>query len=153
MQISIDTELDTFDDVVKTVNAAYGQVLTIPLGSVEVGADEDGGPAGNWTPPLLRRMVEWLGDSDAAVALRFIAENAPAVSLEDAFNYMSDHTGIENFNGKAMGGRMSAIGFARNSIGGGVGPLYDTDYTTRKYRMDESVAAALLQEMGEVSAE
>ena len=29
-------------------------------------------------------------------------------------------TGIAEFDGKAMGGRMSAIGFARNHIGGGV---------------------------------
>jgi hypothetical protein len=88
-----------------------------------------------------------LTGSDAAVALRYIAEHAPSVDLDQVFKHMGEHTGIENFDGMAMGGRMSAVGFARNAIGGGVSPIYDTDYNSRKYRMDPKIAAALLEEM------
>lgn len=66
---------------------------------------------------------------------------------------MADHTGIPDFDGRAMGGCMSAVGFARNSIGGGVGPVYETDYNTRKYRMDKRLAAALLAEMDAAATE
>lgn len=110
--------------------------------------EEDGNELpGHWTPSRIRQLVEWLGESDAAAAVRYIAEHAPAVSLEDVFGHMAGHTGLTAFDGKAMGGRMSAVGFARNHIGGGVGPVYETDYGARMYRMDKRLAAALLEEM------
>jgi hypothetical protein len=150
MKISIDTDVDTFDSTLKAVHAAYGQTLpaTGSTGSVTGTGDEDDDYIpGHWTRPRLRKLVEWLGESDAAVAVRYIAGHAPAVSLDDTFQHMSEHTGIEGFDGRAMGGRMSAVGFARNAIGGDVGPIYDTDYNARKYRMDRKLAAALLDEM------
>lgn len=153
MRISIDTEQDTFESAVQAVHAAYGVRLVAQSGSagdVEVNADsdaEDGYLPGKWTRPRLRRLVQWLGESDAAIALRFMAEHAPAVSLDDVFAHMAKHTGNENFDGKAMGGRMSAVGFARNAIGGGVTGPYSTDYNARKYRMDKKVAEVLLEEM------
>lgn len=154
MRLTIDTDVDAFETAVAAVYAAYGFV--VPEGDVvEVVEDEDNGGApgeddylpARWTRRRLRRLVEWLGDSDAAVALRYIAEHAPAVPLDEVFAHMAEHTGIADFDGKAMGGRMSAIGFARNNIGGGVGPVYDTDYGARKYRIDERLAAAVLEEM------
>jgi len=150
MKISIDTEQDTFNSAIHAVHAAYG-VAFKANGSTPVDADDtsedDGYLPGKWTRPRLRKLVEWLADSDAAVAVRFIAEHAPAVDLDDVFEHMGAHTGIEDFDGKAMGGRMSAVGFARNAIGGGVTGPYDTDYNSRKYRMDKKVAEALLEEM------
>lgn len=148
MRISIDTDVDTFDSALNAVHAAYGQ--TPPATGISANGmsdDDDGYLPGHWSRPRLRKLVEWLGESDAAVAVRYIAEHAPAVSMDDVFKYMSAHTGIEAFDGKAMGGRMSAVGFARNAIGGDVGSIYDTDYNTRKYRMDRNLAAALLDEM------
>lgn len=159
MKLTIDTDVDTFEKAVAAVYAAYGFALpedTEPSSEDYDGttsdADDDYLPA-RWTRRRLRRLVEWLDNSDAAVALRYIAEHAPAVPLEEVFAHMADHTGIPGFDGKAMGGRMSAIGFARNHIGGGVGPVYDTDYGTRKYRIDERLAAAILEEMAAFQAE
>jgi hypothetical protein len=144
MKISIDTDVDTFDSALKAVHAAYGQTLpaTGSTGSATGSGDEDDYIPGHWTRPRLLKLVEWLCESDAAVAVRYIAEHAPAVSLDDTF-----HTGIEGFDVRAMGGRMSAVGFARNAIGADVDPIYDTDYNARKYLMDRKLAAALLAEM------
>lgn len=152
MKLTIDTDIDTFDSALATIQAAYGKVA--PTGS-SAGADgeDDGYLPGNWTRPRLRKLVEWLGDSDAAVALRYIAENAPAIGIETVFEYMASETGIEEFDGKAMGGRMSAIGFARNHIGGGVKAVYETDYSSRKYRMDKHLAAAILEEFNAAAGE
>jgi hypothetical protein len=150
MKISIDTDVDTFDSSLKAIHAAYGETLpaTGSKGSA-TGTDEEDDDylPGHWTRPRLRKLVEWLGESDAAVTVRYIAEHAPAVSLDDVFKHMSEHTGIEGFDGKDQGGRMSAVGFACKSIGGGVGRIYETDYNARKYRMDKKLAAAILDEM------
>lgn len=145
MKLSIDTDVDTFDSALKAVHAAFGQAF--PATNSADGGDDDGYLPSHWTRPRLRKLVEWLGDSDAAAAVRYIAEHAPSVSLDDTYQHMSEHTGIDGFDGKHMGGRMSAVGFARNAIGGGVGPIYDTDYNSRKYRMDKKLAAALLEEL------
>ena len=145
MKLSIDTDVDTFESAVGAVYAAYG--LTYGADGVTEEDDGDGFLPGKWTRPRLKKLAEWLSESDAAVAVRYIAERAPAVDLDEVFDHMAKHTGIDDFDGKAMGGRMSAVGFARNSIGGGVGPIYETDYNARKYRMDKRLAAALLEEM------
>lgn len=150
MKLAIDTDVDTFDSALATIYAAYGK--TSPGGSNSETDDNDGYLPGNWTRPRLRKLIEWLGDSDAAVALRYIAEHAPAVGIETVFAHMAGETGIADFDGKAMGGRMSAIGFARNHIGGGVKPVYETDYTSRKYRMDKHLATAVLEEMDAAQA-
>ncbi|SFF11424.1 MULTISPECIES: hypothetical protein [Blastococcus] len=148
MKISFDTEHDSFDSVIHAVQAAYGVSYSSNGDAPAAGGGEDDDYLpGKWTRPRLRKLVEWLADSDAAVAMRYIAEHAPAVDLDDVFEHMGAHTGIQDFDGKAMGGRMSAIGFARNAIGGGVTGPYDTDYNSRKYRMDKKVAEALLEEM------
>ncbi|GAA4884542.1 hypothetical protein [Serinicoccus chungangensis] len=147
MKLTIDTEVDTFDAALAAIQVAYGQTTVTGGGGTEKGEENDGYLPGNWTRPRLRKLVEWLDDSDAALALRFIAENAPAVGIETVFEHMAQKTGNENFDGKAMGGRMSAIGFARNHIGGGVKAVYETDYASRKYRMDKNLAAAILEEM------
>ncbi|HEY3546483.1 MAG TPA: hypothetical protein VGK17_10365 [Propionicimonas sp.] len=150
MKISIDTDVDTFENAIAAVHAAYGRLIGSDGAPVGEGTDEEPGDdylPGHWTPRRIRKLVEWLGESDAAVAVRYIAEHAPAVSMDEMFDFMAQHTGIQGFDGKAMGGRMSAVGFARNSIGAGVGPVYDTDYSARKYRMDKRLAAALLEEM------
>lgn len=155
MRISIDTDVDTFNSAIKAVHAAYRVDYdpTRPLDEVEehpgeanVHDDEDDDfLPGRWTPERLDTLVDWLADSDAAAALRYIAEHAPAVDLEEVFTFMGEHTGIEDFNGKHMGGRMSAVGFGIKSIGRGLGPVYDTDYARRKYRMDRRIAEALLK--------
>ncbi len=144
MKLTIDTDTDTFDSALATIQAAYGVAATASSG----GDDEDDGYLpGNWTRPRLRKLVEWLGESDAAIALRYIAEHAPAVGIDTVFEYMAGATGIDGFDGKAMGGRMSAIGFARNHIGGGVQAVYETDYSSRKYRINKNLALAILEEM------
>ncbi|MEU0265667.1 hypothetical protein [Nocardioides sp. NPDC006303] len=151
MKISIDTVGDSFESAIKAIHAAYG---------VPYNADEDETPGtgddylpGKWTRPRLKKLVEWLDGSDAWTGLRYIAENAPAVDLNEVFAHMEEQTGVDGFDGKAMGGRMSAIGFGRNQIGGGVGPVYETDYNARKYRMDEKLAEALLEEMDAYESE
>lgn len=152
VKLSYDTQVDTFEDALAAVYAAYGRTREDD-GTVE-GADDDedagadsGYLPGRWNARRLRKLAEWLGESDAAVAVRYIAEHAPAVSMDSVFEHMAEHTGLANFDGKAMGGRMSAVGFARNNIGGGVGPVYETDYGNRQYRMDKRLAAAILEEM------
>lgn len=152
MKLTIDTETDTFDTVLAAIQIVYGQTAVIEGGAAEEGEESDGHLPGNWTRPRLRKLVEWLINSDAAIALRFIAENAPAVGIETVFEHMAQKTGNENFDGKAMGGRMSAIGFARNHIGAGVKGVYETDYASRKYRMDKNLATAILEEMDAAEA-
>lgn len=153
MKLSYDTQVDVFEDVLAAMYAAYGR--SREEGGVEedddlategAQADDDYLP-GKWTRPRLHRLVAWLGSSDAAVAVRYIAEHAPTVSMDSVFTHMAEHTGLADFDGTVMGGRMSAVGFARNNIGGGVGPVYDTDYNNRQYRMDKRLAAAVLEEM------
>lgn len=104
MKITIDTEVDTFDAALAAVQVAYGQSGASGSGPSGSDEDDDGYLPGNWTRPRLRKLVEWLSDSDAAIALRFIAENAPAVGIETVFEHMAEQTGHENFDGKAMGG-------------------------------------------------
>lgn len=155
VRISIDTDEDTFENALKAILAAYGESL--PTSAVvsepprhdddDEDDDEDGYLPGRWTRARVKKLVEWLGHSDAAVAVRYMAENAPAVSLDSTFEHMAERTGIEGFDGRAMGGRMSAVGFARNHIGGGVQPIYDVDYNARKYRMNTKLAAAILEAM------
>lgn len=157
MKLSIDTDSDSFDDAVRAVHAAYG----VPYGGEgSSDGDEDvdegfvgGGGAGEdfypgrWTRKRIRKLAQWVHGGNADDALRYIADNAPAVDLDEVFSHMAEVTGIDGFNGKHMGGRMSSVGFARNSIGGKVGPVYDTDYGHRKYRMDERLAEVLLEEL------
>lgn len=143
------SDVDTFDSALATIQAAYGKTVHTG-GAADTDDQDDGYLPGNWTRPRLRKLAEWLGASDAAIALRYIAEHAPSISIETVFEHMASETGIANFDGKAMGGRMSAVGFARNHIGGGVKPVYETDYTSRKYRMDKNLAAAILEEMDAV---
>jgi hypothetical protein len=147
-------DLDALATAASQAARPDGQTIadTVGAGDGTDGEDQqdDRELPGRWTPIRIRQLVEWLGASDAAVAVRYIAEHAPAVSLDDVFSHMARHTGLEGFDGRAMGGRMSAVGFARNHIGGEVGPVYETDYGTRKYRMDPRLAAALLEEMDAV---
>lgn len=151
MRLSIDTGVDTFESAMAAVHAAYGRVWPDVIEGDQPSDDEPDNDNGylpdRWSRRRLRKLVSWLGDSDAAEALRFIAERAPAAPMDEVFLHMADHTGLEEFNGKHMGGRMSAVGHARNHIGGGVGEVYDTDYANRVYRMDKRLAAALLEEM------
>ncbi len=81
------------------------------------------------------------------MAVRYIAEHAPAVGLDEVFEFMGGETGIKDFDGKAMGGRMSAVGFARNAIGGGVGPIHDMDYNSEEVPHGQEAAAVLLEEL------
>lgn len=160
MKLSIDTELDSFPDAVRAVHAAYG----VPYEESDPQVDDDSEETeaetdfeedddgvdffpGRWTRKRLRKLAQWVHGADADIALRFIAEHAPAVDLDDVFAHMAEQTGIKDFQGKHMGGRMSAVGFARNHIGAKVGHVYDTDYGRRKYRMDERIAEVLLEEL------
>ncbi|MFQ6486201.1 hypothetical protein [Brachybacterium epidermidis] len=157
MKISIDTDLDSFSDAVRAVHAAYGVIY----GDLDTAGDDDSANAdiayedgddgdylpGRWTRKRIQKLAQWVHGGDADIALRFIAEHAPAVDLDEVFEHMEKQTGINGFTGKHMGGRMSAVGFARNHIGGGVGHIYDTDYGRRKYRMDERIARVLLEEL------
>lgn len=145
MKISIDTDVDTFEAALTAVSAAFGRVPPGIKADGDAG-DDDGYLPGSWTRTRLRKMVEWLGDSDAAAAVRYMAEHAPKVSMDEVYRYMSEHTGIKDFGGPEMGGRMSAVGFGRNHIGGGIGPLYETEPSARNYRMDKRIATALLEE-------
>ena len=152
MKLSIDTDTDSYESALKAILAAYGRTFpeeaaTEPLHRDDADDEDNGYLPGRWTPARIKKLVEWLGQSDAAVAVRYIAENAPAVSLDSTYQHMAEHTGIEGFDGRAMGGRMSAIGFARNHIGGGVQPIYDIDNNARKYRMNTKLAAAILDAM------
>lgn len=153
MKITIDTVQDSFGDAVAAVHGAYG--VPQPGASdddIEEGVfDGDDEPnaddfyPGKWTRKRIRKLAQWVAP-DAAEALRYMAERAPAVDIEEVFQHMADYTGIEGFNGKHMGGRMSSVGFAQSAIGG-VGAVYDTDYKHRKYRMDKGIAKVLLEEL------
>lgn len=147
MKISVDTEQDSFTRAITAVHAAYGVTA---LGSETAASSPagDGLLAGGWTRETLHRLAEWVGADESAIALRFIAEHAPAVGIDETIEHVKTKTTQPKFDGRAMGGKMSAIGKGRTRIGGGslTGP-HETDRTTRQYRMDEVVAAVLLEEL------
>lgn len=157
MKISIDTDLDSFSVAVRAVHAAYGvpyEDWNLPGDEdLAAGFEEDDGDGdvdfypGRWTRKRIRQLAQWVHPLDAGIALRFIAEHAPAVGLDDVFAHMGRELDVDGFTGKHMGGRMSAVGFARNHIGDKVGHIYDTDYGRRKYRMDKRIAQVLLEEL------
>ena len=162
MRISIDTDVDTFDSAIRAVHAAYGVPFDSSVPAVQESkpedVDDDEGPEeeddffpGKWNRKRIRKLAQWV-TPDAAEALRYIAENAPAVDLDQVLVHMAEYTGIEGFNGQNMGGRMSSVGFAQNSIKAGVGDIYDTDYKHRKYRMDKGIAKVLLEEFEALSS-
>lgn len=153
VRISIDTDQDTFESAVQAVHAAYGvDFVPAPTAAPHEGGDAEGRLPGNWTPARIKQLAAWLDGSDAGAAVRFIAHNAPAVDLTDAFAHMAELKNDPNFGGQRMGGIMSAIGHGRNHIGHGVGPIYDTDYSARKYRMDPRIAATLLEAFDSLDA-
>lgn len=156
MKISIDTDVDTFDSAIRAVHAAFGVSFDTKnpptddgeeVEIEEVAEDDDYFP-GKWNRKRIRKLLSFIQD-DAAEALYFIADHAPAVDIDDVFEHMAEHTGIENFNGKHMGGRMSSVGFAMKRIPGITADIVDTDYHYRKYRMDKGIAKVILEEMAE----
>ena len=158
MKITLDTDADTYEGAIATVRAAFGvsespaEDALLPddddLDEIEFEEEGDDYLPGNWTRRKLRKVADWVTE-DAAEALRFIAASAPAVGIDDVIEHMAKYTGIEDFGGRHMGGRMSSVGFAQNSIKGVTGNIYDTDYRHRKYRMPEGIAKVLLEELGD----
>lgn len=158
MKISIDTDVDTFDSAVRAVHAAFGVPYagSRPIDEVEEVDFEDEGDGsaaedyfpGKWNRKRIRKLVNYIQD-DAAEALGYIAEHAPSVDIEEVFAHMAEYTGIPDFNGKHMGGRMSSVGFAMKRIPGITGDIVDTDYRYRKYRMDKGIAKVLIEELNE----
>jgi hypothetical protein len=160
MRISIDTASDTFQDAIAAVHAAYG----VPLTSVadiddEPDFDTDGDAdtqddffPGKWTRKRIRKMAEWVAPMDAVEALRYMALHAPAVDIDEVVAHMAKYTGIKDFSGQALGGRMASVGFAKNSINPSGSGIYDTDYKNRKYRMDKGIAKVLLEELDALEA-
>jgi hypothetical protein len=159
MKISLDTEADGFDSAIRAVHAAYGVPYTPSAAPVDdedpeeidwetESEDEDSDDylPGKWNRKRIRKLVNWVTE-DAAEALRYIAENAPAVSIDDVIAHMAKYMEEPKFNGQAMGGRMASVGFAQKRIKGTTGKVVDTDYRHRKYRMDSGIAKVLLEEL------
>ena len=144
MKVTIDTDTDTLDGAVATIHAAFGVANGHKVGN---GGDDAFYPGG-WTKPRLQKFADYLAP-DAAEAVRYIAEHAPAVSIDDVIEYMGIYTEIEDFNGKHMGGRMASVGFAIKNIHGVKSAPYDTDFKARQYVMDERIAETLLDMLTE----
>jgi hypothetical protein len=151
MKISIDTETDTYEDSIAALRAAFGVAVEeyedeeewVDDEETEAEGDDDYLP-GKWTQRKLRRFVREITD-DSAVAVRFMAEHAPSVPIDDVLEFMGEHTGIKDFSGKHMGGRMSSVGFSQNGMPGVTSKIYDTDYKNRNYRMNKEIAEALIE--------
>lgn len=146
MKISIDTEQDSFASAIQTVHAAYG--LKAPVGDPTGPAE--GVLPGGWTRETLRRLAEWVGADESAIALRYIAMHAPSVGVDETIEHVRVQTNQPKFDGRAMGGKMSTIGKGRNRFGDGLTGPVDKDDATRNYRMDQEVATVLLEEMDAV---
>lgn len=151
MRITIDTATDSLDEALATVRAAYGAPAPTEAKAVEKqtseGSEGDHFP-GNWTTKRLKTFATYLAE-DAAEAVRYIAAEAPSVSMDDVIAHMGKHLGIKDFSGQALGGRMASVGFASNAISGVKGAPYDTDYRHRRYRIDERIAKVLLEALNE----
>lgn len=155
MRLTIDTDEDTYGDVVATIRAAFGildepKVTSKSSGKappVTNGEEEDDFFPGGWTTKRLNKFADYLAP-DAAEAVRYIAANAPAASMDDTIAHMGKVLGFPKFNGQSMGGRMASVGFAVNAISGVNAAPYDTDRKHRLYRMDERVAKVLLDRLG-----
>lgn len=150
MKITLDTEQDTYEGALATIRAAFGVPTEAKAKSNGKAVDVQGDDffPGGYTKKKLKKFADWLA-ADAAEAIRYIAANAPAVSIDEVIAYMGEHLQIDGFGGQHMGGRMASVGFAVNSIAGVEVPPYDTDYKNRMYRMDEKVAAVLLEYLGQ----
>jgi len=159
MQIMLDTDRDSYEGALATVRAAFG-VKDPPSkdgakaenGNGEGKADDDDDYLpGKWNRKRLTKFGNWLAN-DAAEAVRYIANNAPAVPIDDTIAHMGKHLGIKGMTGQQMGGRMASIGFSWKAIPGVSGPPLDTDYKHRMYRMDEGIAAVLAEVLGPPSS-
>lgn len=149
MRITLDTVTDTYEEAAATVMAAYQVTDEAPA------CQEPADPAstdsrflvGHYTEKRLRRFARNLAP-DAAEAVRWIAENGPAAPIDELIHYMGEWTGIPEFGGQHLGGRLASVGFAVNSIPGVNEAPYAFDRYARVYRMEGPVAAILLDELG-----
>lgn len=157
MRVSIDTELDEYDDAVRAVNAAYGYKMD----GDESDYGEGGGSSpttssngstvlpGGWTEKKLRKWAGLLTE-DAQEIVSYIAANPPEVSWDDVAKHLGAVKGLSGpVAGNVVGGAMSSGGHARKKLRGAPKnqPL-DRDYVQRVYAIDERIAAILADELG-----
>jgi hypothetical protein len=157
MKLTFDTEVDTYESALTALRAAYGrlenaagQAEATPGGEVPAADGDEAYLPGRWSRRKLRKLAEWLDGSYAGIAVRYIAEHAPAVPIDQTIEHLASQVDAE-IDGRQMGGIMSSVGFARNHIGGTTQPVYETDYGSRKYRMSPDIAKVLLEEMDAIA--
>lgn len=155
MRITIDTDIDQYDDSIRAVVAAYGFEMD--------DEDDDGSPpAGNgtangsavlpggWNDKKLRRWAKYLTD-DAAEVVRYVAAHAPEVRYDEVARHLGAVKGLPGpVSGKVLGGAMSSGGHARNKLRGApkTQPI-DRDHAQRSYVINERIAEILADELGE----
>jgi hypothetical protein len=157
VRITIDTDSDTYEGALKTLNAAYG-VANASTSDLEGDDEVDGssnGRAGDsvvilggWNAKKLRKWARWLRD-DAAEVVRYLAAHAPEVSYDEVAAHLGAVKGLsEPVDGKVLGGAMSSGGHAANAIPGVKGQPIDRDHARRVYVIDPRVASVLAEELG-----
>lgn len=144
-KLIIDPEVDEYDDVLELLDVLYGRAVE----EDDEGEDEEtvdtassSGPA-KTTAPIEgftpRRMRAYLSNLtvDGAKALRFMAENAPTIEMDDVQKAVGG-----NLNPRQYAGTMSTFGHAKRVTKGVDRMPFDRHYRT--YSMDERVAKMAL---------
>lgn len=151
MQLTIDTERDTFDIALKALLGAYGKgseqsecspATETPLSTANV---QLGQMSGGWDERLLRRWALDLS-SDAKEVVRFVAAQAPSVAYDDVAAHLSKVIG-KSVDGKYLGGVMSSGGFALRNVAMKDQPI-GRNHSRRRYEIDPRIASVLADELG-----
>jgi len=160
VKITIDTDVDSYQNAVQTLNAAYAVGDDEDDQEREPGAPKPAGSAkngstvivGGWNAKKLRKWASYLKD-DAAEVVRYVAAHAPEVSFDDVAEHLGTAKGLGGpVDGKVLGGAMSSGGHAANVISGVKGQPIDRDHARRMYVINEQVAQVLADELGAPTA-
>jgi len=159
MQLTIDTEIDSYESAIQTLQAAFGVVAgdDEEFESDDTGAGQPNGAptnrstviVGGWNAKKLRKWASYLKD-DAKEVVRYVAAHAPEVSYDEVAEHLGAFKGLgASVDGKTLGGTMSSGGHAANAIAGVKGQPIDRDHARRMYVINEQVAGVLAEALGD----
>lgn len=151
MQLTIDTETDTYEQAIAAVQAAYGLRPVVPAGWPEAAAvdprpdpqDLSSDDIGDgWSDQVLFRMIASLMPGARAV-LRRIADVGGTASYDEVQQYFADHP-ADPIPPTKIGGTLTSVQAVQRRVGpAGAGRLLQRDERARLYRIDRALVEGL----------
>ncbi|MFC8350992.1 hypothetical protein [Streptomyces sp. NPDC057280] len=152
MRLTIDTAVDTYEEAIAAVQAAYGMRPAIPDTWPDAPLVEPRPPprdlsedtlADGWNEQLLFKMVAALMPGARAV-LRHITEAGGSLSYDDVQAHFGAHP-VLPIPRSRIGGMLTSIKAVQRRIGpAGAGPLLQRDERTRRYRINDVLVGGLM---------